>query len=55
MRKLTDATIKAARCAEDKKRIELSDSACPGLILRVTRAGSKTFLLKYWSPSSPRQ
>jgi len=50
MRKLTDAAIKAARCAEDKKRIELSDSACPGLILRVTRAGSKTFLLKYWSP-----
>jgi integrase len=50
MPKLTDASIKAAACPADKHRIELSDTACPGLILRVTRAGSKSFLFKYWSP-----
>ena len=50
MKKLTDAAIKAARCPEGKNRLELSDASCPGLILRVTKTGSKTFLFKYWSP-----
>jgi hypothetical protein len=50
MKKLTDAAIKAARCPEGKDRLELSDASCPGLILRVTKTGSKTFLFKYWSP-----
>ena len=50
MPKLTDSSIKATACPADKHRIELSDTACPGLILRVTRAGSKSFLFKYWSP-----
>jgi len=50
MPKLTDSSIKAAACPADKHRMELSDTACPGLILRVTRAGSKSFLFKYWSP-----
>jgi len=50
MPKLTDSSIKAAACPADKHRMELSDTACPGLILRVTRAGAKSFLLKYWSP-----
>lgn len=35
---------------EGKDRLELSDASCPGLILRVTKTGSKTFLFKYWSP-----
>jgi len=50
MPKLTDSSIKAAKCPPDKDRLELSDAACPGLILRVTKAGSKTFSFKYWSP-----
>jgi integrase len=50
MPKLTDASIKAATCPPEKSRLELSDASCPGLILRVTRAGSKTFTFKYWSP-----
>jgi hypothetical protein len=50
MPKLTDSSIKAAKCPPDKDRLELSDAACPGLILRVTKAGSKTFAFKYWSP-----
>ncbi|SIO52299.1 Site-specific recombinase XerD [Bradyrhizobium erythrophlei] len=50
MPKLTDSAIKAAKCPPDKDRLELSDAACPGLILRVTKAGSKTFSFKYWSP-----
>jgi hypothetical protein len=50
MPKLTDSSIKAAKCPPEKDRLELSDLACPGLILRVTRAGSKTFSFKYWSP-----
>ena len=50
MPKLTDSSIKAAKCSPDKDRLELSDAACPGLILRVTKAGSKTFSFKYWSP-----
>src|ERR1700676_4565028 len=48
--KLTESSIKAAKCPPDKDRLELSDAACPGLILRVTKAGSKTFSFKYWSP-----
>ena len=50
MPKLTDSSIKAAKCPPDKDRLELSDAACQGLILRVTKAGSKTFSFKYWSP-----
>jgi integrase len=50
MPKLTDSSIKAAACPADKHRLELSDASCPGLILRVTRAGAKTFTFKYWSP-----
>lgn len=50
MPKLTDSSVKAAKCAGGKDRIELSDSSCPGLILRVTKNGAKTFIFKYWSP-----
>lgn len=50
MPKLTDSSVKAAKCAPGKDRIELMDSSCPGLILRVTKNGAKTFTFKYWSP-----
>jgi integrase len=50
MPKLTDSSIKAAKCPPAKDRIELADSSCPGLYLRVTKNGVKTFAFKYWSP-----
>ncbi|MCK1489758.1 integrase arm-type DNA-binding domain-containing protein [Bradyrhizobium sp. 180] len=50
MPKLTDSAIKAAKCPPGKDRIELADSSCPGLYLRVTKNGAKTFAFKYWSP-----
>ncbi|MCK1661832.1 integrase arm-type DNA-binding domain-containing protein [Bradyrhizobium sp. 151] len=50
MPKLTDSAIKAAKCPPAKDRIELADSSCPGLYLRVTKNGVKTFAFKYWSP-----
>jgi integrase len=50
MPKLTDSAIKAAKCPPAKDRIELADSSCPGLYLRVTKKGVKTFAFKYWSP-----
>jgi integrase len=50
MPKLTDSTIKAAKCPPGKDRIELADGSCPGLYLRVTKNGVKTFAFKYWSP-----
>lgn len=50
MPKLTDSAIKAAKCPPGKDRIELADSSCPGLYLRVTKNGVKSFALKYWSP-----
>lgn len=49
MPKLTDQAIKATTCPDSKDRIEIADSACPGLVLRVTR-GRKTFRFVYWSP-----
>ncbi|MET4090593.1 integrase arm-type DNA-binding domain-containing protein [Bradyrhizobium sp. S3.5.5] len=50
MPKLTDSSIRAAKCPAGKTRIEMADSACPGLMLRVTASGVKTFVFRYWSP-----
>src|SRR5262245_58287866 len=50
MPKLTDSSVKAAKCPLGKDRVELSDASCPGLVLRVTKNGARTFALKYWSP-----
>src|SRR5690349_18227299 len=50
MPKLTDSSIKAVKCPPEKNRVELSDSSCPGLYLRVTKNEVKTFAFKYWSP-----
>ena len=50
MPKLTDSSIKAAKCPPGKSRLELTDAGCAGLVLRVTPAGSKSFQFKYWSP-----
>lgn len=50
MPKFTDSSIKAAACPPGKDRLELADSSCPGLYLRVTKNGMKTFAFKYWAP-----
>src|SRR6266851_3317246 len=39
MPKLTDSSIKAAACPADKHRMELSDTACPALEIRVAHVG----------------
>lgn len=44
--RLTDKAVAAAK-AEAGKRLELFDLACPGLILRVTDAGRKTWVVRY--------
>jgi integrase len=44
----TDTMIRATS-AHSGKRLELTDARCPGLVLRVTGNGSKTFAHKYWS------
>jgi integrase len=50
MPKLTDSSIKAAKCPTGKSRLDMTDAGCAGLVLRVTPAGSKSFQFKYWSP-----
>ena len=49
----TDTMIKAANAAKGK-RVELTDARCPGLVLRVTDTGSKTFAHKYWSKTQQK-
>jgi integrase len=44
---LTDAHVKSLRCAPDQKLIELRDAALPGLELRVTANGVKSWRLHY--------
>lgn len=45
---LTDQFVKAARTHEEK-RLEVWDSICPGLMLRVTDRGLKTWSFRYRS------
>jgi integrase len=49
----TDTMIKAATASKGK-RVELTDARCPGLVLRVTDTGSKTFAHKYWSKTQQK-
>lgn len=44
----TDTMIRAAKAAKGS-RLEYTDAKCPGLVLRVTDKGGKTFSHKYWS------
>jgi len=50
MPKLSDTSIKAAKCPPGKDRVSIVDSSCQGLVLRVTKSGSKSFAFVYWSP-----
>jgi integrase len=44
----TDTMIRSAE-APAGGRLEITDARCPGLVLRVTDKGVKTFAFKYWS------
>jgi integrase len=46
---LTDTMVRAAQ-APLGKRLEITDSRCVGLTLRVTDRGTKSFAFTYWSP-----
>ena len=49
---LTESRVKAHQCSADKKQEELVDSSRTGLYLITTRAGAKTYMLRYRSPES---
>jgi hypothetical protein len=46
--RLTEARISSFPKRQGSKRIEVQDTACPGLWLRVTRDGTKSFAVRYW-------
>jgi len=45
--KLTQSRIADATCPSDKKRVDLFDTDCKGLVLETRIAGGKTFYLRY--------
>jgi integrase len=47
-RRLTEAGIKRLSAAQSGKRVEVSDTVVPGLVLRVTDKGHKSFCLYYY-------
>jgi len=49
---LTDRTLKALKPAEEGKRYERRDSIVPGLLVRVTETGKRTFMLQTRFPGS---
>jgi integrase len=56
MRKvLSEKVIRAARPPAQGKRFEIVDARCPGLVLRVTDKGAKSFCVIYRAPASRRQ
>src|SRR5262245_57811088 len=52
-RVLKDRTIKALKAAPPGERYEVSDAVVPGLVVRVTDKGTKTFALVARYPGSP--
>jgi integrase len=53
--KLTQRTVEAARCPPAKKDILLFDAETRGFGLRVTAAGSKTFIAQYHTTTGNRR
>jgi hypothetical protein len=51
-RVLTDRTIKALKPAKPGQRFEVADAGMPGMVLRVTDRGTKTFALVARYPGS---
>ena len=52
-RSLTDRFIQSCKPAPAGKRIDYADSVVPGLVLRVTDRGHKSFALRCRYPSHP--
>lgn len=48
---LTDALIRSAKASGDK-RLEIADSRCVGLVVRITPAGVKSFSFRFRDPRS---
>jgi integrase len=53
--KLTMKGIADLVCTPGKERIAIGDTACPGLELRITSAGGKSWALRYYSGSALRR
>ena len=53
--KLTQRTVETARCPPGKKDILIFDGETRGFGLRVTAAGSKTFIAQYHTPGGNRR
>jgi integrase len=51
-RKLTDQWIRGATA---RRRVNFADGSCPGLQLRVTPGGVKTFAVSYWTRGGERK
>ncbi len=51
-RTLTDRALKALKAAKAGKRYDIADSVVPGLAIRVTDTGQKTFVLVARYPGS---
>jgi integrase len=49
---LTDRTLQALKPAADGTRYEYRDAVVPGLLVRVTDSGTKTFMLQHRFPGS---
>lgn len=49
---LTDALIRAAKAPVNGARLELSDTRCAGLVLRVTPSGVRSFSFRFRDPAS---
>jgi integrase len=52
-RNLTDRFIQACKPAEAGKRLDFADAVVPGLVLRVTERGHKSFVLRCRYPLNP--
>ena len=50
---LTDAFVRSAD-SEGKERLEISDMKTPGLVLRITKSGKKTFILRARGPNQEK-
>ena len=54
MDRFTEAHIASLKPPQGSKRLELQDAACPGLWLRVTPEGVKSFAVRYWVRGTKR-
>jgi integrase len=55
MPKLTDRSLKELALAEGQRDRLVFDTACPGLGVRLTRAGTRTFIAQWMDPATKRK